>query len=331
MAVETASPLSMPSSRRRQVRRRPRLHFSWATFLRTLVIIAVVAIFMFPIYFWFLASFKPFGLIFTLPPVFVFEPTFNWYAVVLGGVPYNQMMLELTGGLSGQGGGFYYSVPYLFTSAVVATVATIFVILISAPAAYALSRFAFRRRHDLVFWILSTRMMPAAVVALPFFFMYRSLEQSAPFTFLGITLIDSYPGVILVHTVVNLPLAILLLKSFMDEVPSDLDDAAMVDGASRFRSFVLIARHYILPGVAATAILTFIFSWNEFLLTLVLTRTQVRTIPVAASMFETSTGGTEWGLLAALGTSAMLPVFIFILFVQKNLVRGLTMGAVKGG
>ena len=289
------------------------------TWLRTLLVILVTSIFTFPIFWWFLASFKPFGLIFSLPPVFFFKPTLNWYSVVLGSGSYNDLMLQLTGALTGTGGGFYYSVPYIRDSIVIASISTLLVVAISVPAAYSLSRFAIHRRHDLVFWILSTRMMPPIVAALPFFFMYRSLG-----------LIDTYTGVVLAHAVINLPLAILLLKSFFDEVPYDLDEAAMVDGATRLQAFSKVIIHYILPGLAAAAILSFIFSWNEFLLTLTLTRTAVRTMPVAASTFDTSTGGTEWGFLAALGTSAMIPVFIFVLFVQKHLVRGLTLGAVKG-
>ncbi len=287
--------------------------------VRTIVTVLIVGLFIFPIFFWFLASLKPFGLIFTLPPVFFFEPTLTWYSVVLGGVPYNQVMLDLTGALTSTGGGLYYSVPYIIASMVVATASTGLVVLFGTPAAYALSRFPMRRRHDIAFWILSTRMMPVVVVAMPFFLMYRSFGW-----------IDTYHGVILVHTVINLPLAILLLKSFFDEVPFDLDEAAMVDGATRWQAFYKVIIHYVLPGMAATAILSFIFSWNEFLLTLTLTRTAVRTMPVAASTFDTATGGTEWGFLAALGTSAMVPVFIFVLFVQRHLVRGLTMGAVKG-
>ncbi|MCS6826207.1 MAG: carbohydrate ABC transporter permease [Caldilinea sp.] len=289
------------------------------TWLRTILIVFIVFIFVFPIYFWFLASFKPFGLIFTLPPVFFFEPTFTWYSVVLGGVPYNKVMLELTGALTSTGGGLYYSVPYIIDSIIIATISTLLVVLVGTPAAYALSRFPMRRRHDVAFWILSTRMMPVVVAAMPFFLMYRALGW-----------IDTYHGVVLVHTVINLPLAILLLKSFFDEVPFDLDEAAMVDGATRWQAFYKVIIYYVLPGLAATAILSFIFSWNEFLLTLTLTRTSVRTMPVAASTFDTATGGTEWGFLAALGTSAMVSVFIFVLFVQRHLVRGLTMGAVKG-
>jgi multiple sugar transport system permease protein len=290
-----------------------------ATWARTIAVALITGLFFFPIFFWFLASFKPFGLIFQLPPVLIFKPTFIWYQIVLGGLDFNQLMVKLTGATAGTGGGFYYSIPYITTSMIVALSSTAMVILIATPAAYSLSRFAMRRRQDLTFWILSTRMMPPIVAALPLFFMYRQAD-----------LIDTYPGVILVHTVINIPLAVLLLKSFFDEVPYDLDEAAMVDGATRWQAFWKVIIHYILPGLAATAILSFIFSWNEFLLTLTLSRTEVRTMPVAASMFDTSTGGTEWGALAAFGTSAMIPVFIFVLFVQRNLVRGLTMGAVKG-
>jgi len=289
------------------------------TWIRTIGIALIITFFFFPIFFWFLASLKPFGLIFRLPPVLIFKPTPIWYQIVLGGLNFNELMIQLTGATAGTGGGFYYSVPYIVTSVIVALTSTALVVAIATPAAYSLSRFAFRRRQDLTFWILSTRMMPPIVAALPLFFMYRQAN-----------LIDNYLGVILVHTVINIPLAVLLLKSFFDEVPYDLDEAAMVDGATRWQAFWRVIIHYILPGLAATAILSFIFSWNEFLLTLTLSRTAVRTMPVAASTFDTSTGGTEWGALAAFGTSAMIPVFIFVLFVQRNLVRGLTMGAVKG-
>jgi multiple sugar transport system permease protein len=311
--TSTTSPTRV-SSKKRRFKKDTR-----GTILRTILAVLITGFFFFPIFFWFLASFKPFGLIFQLPPVFIFTPTLNWYRVVLLGVDYNKMIMELTGALAGTGGGFYYSVPYIVTSVIVALTSTALVICIATPAAYSLSRFTYKRRKDLTFWMLSTRMMPPIVAALPLFFMYRRVNM-----------IDTYPGVILVHTVINIPLAVLLLKSFFDEVPYDLDEAAMVDGATRWQAFRMVIIHYILPGLAAAAILSFIFSWNEFLLTLTLSRTQVRTMPVAASTFDTSTGGTEWGALAAFGTAAMLPVFIFVLFVQRNLVRGLTMGAVKG-
>lgn len=319
MDVQTVNITSAKSETRKTARRWALKKEQAGIWLRTLAAFLITLLFFSPIIFWFLASLKPFFLIFQLPPVLIFKPTLMWYQVVLGGLNYNELMVQLTGATAGTGGGFYYSVPYILTSIAVALTSTILVILIATPAAYSLSRFAFRRRSDLTFWILSTRMMPPIVAALPLFFMYRRLGM-----------IDTYPGVVLVHTVINIPLAVLLLKSFFDEVPYDLDEAAMVDGATRWQAFTKVIVHYILPGLAATAILSFIFSWNEFLLTLTLSRTTVRTMPVAASTFDTSTGGTEWGALAAFGTSAMVPVFIFVLFVQRNLVRGLTMGAVKG-
>jgi multiple sugar transport system permease protein len=287
--------------------------------LTTLLSVAIVLIFFFPIYFWAMASLKPFTEIFRLPPSFFFQPTLAWYSVVLGGVDYTQVELQQTGAITGTGGGSYYSVPFIVTSAIIATTSTIIVTILGTLAAYGLSRFQMRRKQDLVFWILSTRMMPTVVAALPFFMMYRALGW-----------IDTYIGVILVHIVINLPIATLLIKSFFDDIPHDFDEAAMVDGATRFEAFYKVVLHYVWPGLAAAAILCFIFSWNEFLLTLSLTRTEIRTMPVAASTFDSSSGGTEWGYLAALGTSAMVPVFIFVLFVQKHLVRGLTMGALHG-
>ncbi len=304
----------------------------WNKVILTAACFIITFVFFFPILWWFLCSFKPYGDIFHLPPVFVFKPTTTWYQVVLGGVFYQDTELEQTGAITGEGGGLYYSVPYLRDSVIIAVVSTFLVTVVAALAAYGLSRFAFRRRKDVVFWILSTRMMPPIVAALPFYLMYISVQnwawQSGPPFIKNLRLIDSYYGIILLHMIMNLPLAVLLLKSFFDEVPRDLDEAALVDGANRFQAFQLIL-NYVKPGLAASAILSFIFSWNEFLLTLVLTKGGVRTMPVASSTFITAYG-VEWGYLAALGSAAMIPVFIFILLVQRHLVRGLTLGAVHG-
>jgi multiple sugar transport system permease protein len=141
-------------------------------------------------------------------------------------------------------------------------------------------------------------------------------------------LLDTYLGMILAHALINLPLAVLLLKSFFDDIPQEIDESAIIDGASRW----LIFRRVVLPmargGIAATAVLCFIFSWTEFLLALTLTQTGIKTVPVVSSSFVTSTG-TAWGNMAALGAAAMVPAFIFILLVQKQLVRGLTLGSLK--
>ena len=168
----------------------------------------------------------------------------------------------------------------------------------------------------MLFWVLAQRMMPPIAVAIPIFFMFRDLG-----------LRDTHLGLILAHTLINLPLAVLLMKSFFDDVPQELDEAAMIDGAARLQCFARVVLPLVRGGLAATAVLCFIFSWTEFLLSLQLT-TSIRTIPVKISTFVTSTG-TEWGFITALGSAAILPSFLFILLVQKHLVRGLTLGSLK--
>ncbi len=298
----------------RKRRRRRRL----AQVGRSLLTAAVALLFFAPILWWLLASFKPTTEILSARPSLIFEPTLNWFRVVIGNDDPTRFNVEQTGSVGrGSGGGTFYSLPYLRDSFVIAGSSTLLVLLLATPAAYALSRFPMRRRKDIAFWILTQRMMPPIVAAFPLFTVFRTLGW-----------IDSYHGLILVHTAINAPLAVLLLLSFFDEVPRDLDDAAMVDGASRFGAFSRIILGYVRGGLMATAVLAFIFSWNEFLLTLVLTTGQIRTVPVASSTFTTAFA-TEWGYLAALGTASIIPIFVFILLVQRHLVRGLTLGAVK--
>ncbi len=290
----------------------------------TAVTLVFVIIFFFPIYFWVGASVKPFQQIFTVPPHLTFESfTPAWWSVVIGGREHAEVIEEETGAFAATTGGGgtsgYYVVPFLTTSIVVGLASTAVVILVSTLTAYALSRFRMRGQQTVAFFVISTRFMPPIAVALPLFLAYKTLGW-----------IDTYHGLILAHTIINLPIAMLLIKSFFDDVPVDLDEAAMVDGATRWGAFWRVTLPLASPGIAAAAVLALIFSWNEFLLTLYLTRSQIRTIPVAMSTFDSSSGGTEWGFLAAAGSAAMIPVFIFILFVQRNLVRGLTLGAVRG-
>jgi multiple sugar transport system permease protein len=215
------------------------------------------------------------------------------------------------------GGGNFFMAPRLWDSIVVATLSTLVAIVIATLASYALSRMQFRGRHHFVNWVLSTRMMPPVAVAVPMFFIYK-----------GFGLLDTFTGMVLIHALMNLPLAVLLMKSFFDDIPAEIDESAIVDGASRF----LIFRRIVLPmakgGIAATAVLCFIFSWTEFLFALTLTTTGLKTVPVVSSTFVTSIG-TAWGNMAALGAASIVPAFIFILLVQKHLVRGLTMGSLK--
>lgn len=165
-------------------------------------------------------------------------------------------------------------------------------------------------------WILSQRFLPPIAIIIPMVFIFHDLG-----------LRDTHTGLIIAHTLINIPIAVLLLKSFIDDIPIDIDHAAMIDGASRWQVFWKVIAPMSKGGLAATAVLCFIFSWTEFLLSLFLTNS-IRTIPVKITTFVTSTG-SEWGYISALGTSAIVPSFIFILLVQNHLVRGLTMGAIK--
>ena len=281
--------------------------------LRAALAWTVVGIFAFPIYYWFTIAFRVEREIFELPPL-IFDWTFSGksfeevFGISLG---YEPSSAQLTGG------GNFYMMPRLLDSIIVAVGSTILTISIATLASYALSRMRFNGQHHFVFWILSTRMMPPVAIAIPMFFIYKQFG-----------LLDTHIGIILVHALMNLPLAVLLLKSFFDDIPLEIDEAALIDGASRWLIFRKIVAPMAIGGVAATAVLCFIFSWTEFLFVLTLTQTGLKTVPVVASTFVTSTG-TAWGNMAALGVGAMVPAFIFILMVQKNLVRGLTLGSLK--
>lgn len=281
--------------------------------LRALLAWAVVALFAFPIYYWATVSIKVERDIFSRPPkVFDFTLSAKSYEEVFG------ISLGFEEGLAVlPGGGDFYMTPRLVDSIVIALFSTILAVAVATLAAYALSRMRFRGQHHFVFWILSTRMMPPVAVVIPMFFIYKDFG-----------LLDTYTGVILMHALMNMPLAVLLLKSFFDDIPTEIDEAALIDGASRFHIFRRIVLPMATGGMAATAVLCFIFSWTEFLFVLTLTQTGLKTVPVVSSTFVTSTG-TAWGNMAALGTAAILPAFIFILLVQKNLVRGLTLGGIK--
>ncbi len=289
--------------------------------LRYVTAILITAVFMFPIFWWGLTSIKPTSAIFNKDKVVVFDfkPTLiNYRVTVFGANP-----AELTGGTTGSGttmgtGGenSFDGRKTIVDSIIVAVGSTIFTLFIALSAAYTLSRMTFAGSQLYMNWILSHRFLPPIAIIVPLVFMFHDL---------GIR--DTHIGLILVHSLINLPIAVLLLKSFLDDIPIDVDQAAMIDGATRWQSFRLVVFPMIRGGIAATAVLCFVFSWTEFLLSLFLTN-EIRTLPVKITTFVTSTG-SEWGFISALGTSAMLPSFIFILLVQRHLVRGLTMGAIK--
>ena len=202
-------------------------------------------------------------------------------------------------------------------SLVTSGVSTALALLAGVPAAYVLSRWRFRARGRVALWVLATRMAPPIAFTIPFFLAFRALG-----------LMDTRTGLILIYLTFNLALVIWTMRSFFDGVPRSLEEAAYIDGCGVWATFVRIVLPLSAPGLAATGILCFILSWNDFFFALILTRTNAMTSPVAIVNFM-QYEGWEWGKIAAGGTLVMLPVVAFTIVVRAYLVRGLMAGGVK--
>lgn len=260
-----------------------------------------LALFMFPVIWMFLTSFKTEAEYFSYPPVFIpenfsLENYFNAMALPPNG----------RGGLQG-----------LRDSLVIASATTVVSVLVGALAAYSFARFR-TGGENLSFWILSTRMFPPVASALPLFLIFKEVK-----------LLDTHLGLIIANTIFNLPFVIWLLKGFFEDLPIELEEAALIDGCSHWQAFRMIALPLIAPGLVATALFSFIFAWNEFMFALLLTRRSVRPLTI---IVPSLVGGHEilWGEIAAIGTIAIIPGIALSLLLQRYLVRGLTLGAVKG-
>jgi multiple sugar transport system permease protein len=292
--------------------------------LRDIVAVFVTGLFMFPIFWWALTSIKPISAVFDKDKIvwFDFVPTLINYAVTLLGRSRSQLAIDDGLGMGVAGAEAYDSRASILDSVVVSIGATALTMLVAIFAAYALSRMRFRGRDAFLNWVLGQRFMPPIAIIFPLVITYK---------WAGMRDTDNYYlgwlGLMLIYALMNLPIAVLLLKSFFDDVPTDVDQAAMIDGATRWQSFTKVVLPMVKGGVAASAVLCFVFSWTEFLLSLFLT-SDIRTVPVKIQTFVTSTGN-EWGFITALGTAAVIPGFIFILLVQRHLVRGLTLGSLK--
>jgi multiple sugar transport system permease protein len=206
---------------------------------------------------------------------------------------------------------------YAKNSLIASLSATLASLALGSLAAYGLARYRFRGRAGLAYWILSLRMTPAIASVIPLFILLRNAR-----------LIDTLLGLGIVYTVSNLPLVIWLMKGFFEDLPVDMEESALVDGSSRLEAFVRIALPLVSPGLAATAILSFVFIWNEFLFALILTGRRSQTLPVAVTSFVRETG-IDWGYMTAAASLMMLPMVMCTLFVRRGLTRGLTLGAVK--
>lgn len=258
-----------------------------------LVILAVVIAYLFPFYWMVLSSLKTQLQNSEFPPLFLFKPTIDNYRNVFIDNPFAL---------------------YLWNSLVVGVGATVFGLVLGLPAAYAIARY---RADGAAIAVLLARIAPGIGYLLPWFIIFSQFEM-----------IGSYTAIILSHLTVGLPLTIWIMIGFFEDIPIELEESAMIDGATRFQIFIRIALPIVRPGVATAAILSFIQSWNTFMYSVVLADSDTRTLPVAVFGFL-SYGGFDWGSLTAAATVITVPVMILALVVQRHIVGGLAVGGVK--
>jgi multiple sugar transport system permease protein len=260
---------------------------------------AFVGFALFPLYMMITTSIKTDQQAFAWPPVWVFTPSFKSY--------YNALFV-----FGGRGVGHY-----LMNSLLVTITSTALAVFLGAMAAYGLARFRFPGNRNIAFFILSTRFAPPVGFIVP---IYLMVQKSG--------LLDEPIALIIVYTSMNLSLVTWLLRGFFLEIPIEIEEAALVDGYTRWQIFLRVALPLVRPGLAATAILSAIFSWNEFLFASIVAPGNAATIPVYLSGFSASMN-IDWAEYMAVGTMAVVPIMIFTLMLQRHLVRGLTFGAVR--
>ena len=207
--------------------------------------------------------------------------------------------------------------PRFINSLIIAFGSTALSICFGVMAAYAFSRFKVPMKDDLLFFILSTRMMPPIAVAIPIYLMYRELGLS-----------DTRLGMILLYSAVNISLAVWLLKGFIDEIPREYEEAAMVDGYTRLQAFIKVVLPQATTGIVATAIFCLIFSWNEYAFAVLLTSGEAQTAPPFIPVII-GEGGQDWPAVAAGTTLFLTPILFFTVLMRKHLLRGITFGAVR--
>jgi multiple sugar transport system permease protein len=272
--------------------RRPAVRLS----LRYLAALLLTVLFLFPIYWLFIISLKTPEEIFAFPPV--------WYPKSLQFANYRVLFKD-------------GDAVTVWNSLVLAGASTILAMIIGTLAAYSLVRFK-TGGENLAVWIISQRMMPPVAIVFPIFLLY---------VFFG--WVDSYHGLILLYTAFNLPYVIWMMRGYIEDIPLELEESALVDGCSRWEVLWKVVFPMARTGLFATAVFTFVFAWNEFLFALVLTRTEVITYTVQVTHYF---GGQSnfWAKIAAMSVLGTVPVFIAVATMQRYLVRGISMGAVKG-
>jgi multiple sugar transport system permease protein len=298
-------------------------------------VIVITIMFLAPIYWIGSTAFKPRALTTTVPPTVFFKPelspiiklftkrvqlirpvdkdTYNaapWWAREVYDGGERILMVGDSPQIS----------PYpsrFINSLIVAVISTVFAVGFGTLTAYAFSRFRIAGEKDLLFFILSTRMLPPVVIAIPMFLMYRAVG-----------LIDTHIGLIILYVAFNLSFSVWLMKGFMDEIPKEYEEAALVDGYTRMQAFFKIVLPEAVTGIAATAVFCFITAWNEYAFALILTSRNAQTAPPFIPS-QVGSGLTDWTVIAMGSVLFVLPVTIFTFLLRKHLLRGVTFGAIR--
>ena len=285
-------------------RRNRAKRFAILDFVPYVLLTIVIVFLLFPVYWMVITSFKrPIDTTTpTLIPFVDFQPTLRTWTDIVFGL------------------NFYQSIRALLNSIITATVSATLCVLIGGAAGYGLSRFRFEKwkNRDIASFILAQRMMPPAVALVPLFIMMNYLH-----------LIDTIIAIILIHTAFNLPFAIWIMKDFFDEIPIEIEEAALVDGCTRTDAFFKIALPLAAPGLIVSWIFCLAFSWNDLMVVLAMAYNKAVTLPWMIATGH-SMRALEWWTISAYGTLAIVPPMILAALIQKYIVRGLTFGAVKG-
>lgn len=308
---------------------RPRV----VTIVRAVLAVVIMIITLVPVAWMAMTAFKPLPDASAAPPVVFFTPTLEGFVNLFSQrrqltdaevETYKQrtdlswadnIELERQQAIIGQS----QFTEQVLNSLIIAGASTIFSVGFAVLAAYAFSRFEIPGKDDLLFFILSQRMLPAVVVTVPIFLMYRQVG-----------LYDTHLGMILLYTSFNLSFAVWLLKGFIDEIPQEYEEAALVDGYTRLQAFRKIVLPQAVTGIAATTVFSFIFSWNEYAFALMLTQDRARTAPPSIPLILGS-GGIEWNTIAAGSLLFLIPVVIVTFALRRHLLRGVTFGAIRKG
>lgn len=267
-----------------------------STLVHLLLTVATL-LFVFPIIWVLLTSIKSRAEAISIPPTWLFIPTITNYLSILQKADFTLALLNST---------------------IIGLAATLMILVVGTPAAYSFCRFRMRGKGLMLFAILFLRVIPPISLVIPFYLMWRNFG-----------LLDTYPAIIIMYMTLNLPLTVWMMRSFFMDVPVELEESVLIDGCSRFGAFFRIALPLVAPGMVATATISLMFCWNELLFAMAITGNSTMTAPLAVYNFV-GYYQVYWGELSAAGIIVTVPIVVFMLIIQKHLIRGLTLGALKG-